>query len=55
MLSPFLFPFVVDVVTELARDSLLGELLYFDYFLLVIETTERLRNKFRKWTRAYES
>ena len=35
VLSPFLFAVVVDVVTELARDCVLSELLYVDDLILM--------------------
>ena len=35
VLSPFLFALVVDVVTELANDSILSELLYADDLVLM--------------------
>ena len=38
VLSPFLYAVVVDVVTELARKSILGELLYVDDLVLMSET-----------------
>ena len=48
MLSPFLSAVVVDVVTELAREGVLSELLHADDFVLLSETIEGLRNKFLK-------
>ena len=38
---------MVDVITELAREGVLSELLYADYTVLISDTIE-LRNKFRK-------
>ena len=38
MLSPFLFPVLVDVVTELATEDVLSELLYADSLVLMSET-----------------
>ena len=55
VLSPFLFVVVVDVVTELAREGALSELLYADYLVLMSETIERLRDKFFKWKEALEN
>ena len=46
---------VVDVVTELARESELNELLYADDLVLMSETIEGLRNKLLKWKEALES
>ena len=46
VLSPFIFAVVVDVVTELAREGALSELLYADDLILMSETIEGLRNKF---------
>ena len=44
-----LSPFVIDVVTELARESLLTELLYADGFVFISEIIYGLSNDFRKW------
>ena len=55
VLSPFLYAMVVDVVTELAREGTLSELLYADDLVLMSETIEGLRNKFLKWKDAIES
>ena len=43
-----LFAVVVDVVTELARQDEISELLYSDDLVSMSETIEGLRNKFRK-------
>ena len=48
VLSPFLFAFVVDVVTEFSREGALSELLYADDFVLMNYIIEGLRNKFLK-------
>ena len=40
VLSPFLFAVVVDVVTELAREGALSELLYADDLVLMSETID---------------
>ena len=48
MLSPYLFPAVVDVVSELARDGVLSELLYADDLVLMNEAFNGFRNKFLK-------
>ena len=54
VLSPF-FALVVNVVTELARDFALSELLYADDLVLMSETIEGLRNMFLKLKEAFES
>ena len=46
VLSTFLLAVVVDVVTELAREDALSELLHADDLVLMSETIEGLRNKF---------
>ena len=46
---------VVDVVTELARQSALSELLYADDLVLLSETIEGLRNKFLEWQKAFDT
>ena len=43
-----------DVVTELAREGVLCELLYADNLVLMSETIERLRNSFLRWKEAFE-
>ena len=53
--SHFYFALVVDVVTELAREDALSELLYADDLVLMSETIEGFRNKFIKWKEAFES
>ena len=40
---------VVDVVTVLARDDALSEVLYADDLVLMSETIEGLKNKFLIW------
>ena len=55
VLSPLVFAVVVDVVTEDARNGLLGEMLYADDLVLTSETIEGLREKFQKWKQAFES
>ena len=55
VLSPFLFAVVVDVITEFAREGALSELLYADYFVLMSEIIEGLKNKFLKWKEVFES
>ena len=46
--SPFCFAVVVDVVTELAKDCVLSEVLHADDLVLMCETIEGLWNKFIK-------
>ena len=55
VLSPFVFVVVVDVVTVLAREGALSELMYAGDFVLMSETTEGLRNSFLKWNEAFEN
>ena len=49
------FALVVDVVSELAREGVLGELLYADDLIVMSETVMVLRNKFLKWKEAFVS
>ena len=49
VLSTFLFTVVADVVTKLARDGVLSELLYADDLELMSEIIKGLRNEFIKW------
>ena len=46
---------VVDVVSGLAREGVLSELLCVFNMVLMSETTEGLGSKFRKWREAFES
>ena len=55
MLSPFLFAVVVDVVTDLAREGVVKNLLYADDLVLMREIIEEFRNKFLKCKEAFES
>ena len=55
MLSPFLFAVVVDVVTDLAREGVVKNLLYADDLVLMSEIIEEFRNKFLKCKEAFES
>ena len=55
VLSPFLFAVVVDVVTEIAIEGALSELLYADDLILMNETNDGLRNKLFKLKKAFES
>ena len=52
--SPFLFAVVVDIVTELAREGALSELLYADDLVLMREMIEVFRNKYLKWKEDFE-
>ena len=49
------FAVVVDVVTELAREGVLSELLYADDLVLMSETIDGLRTMFMKWKEAFVS
>ena len=49
VLSAFCSAAVVDVVTQLVRGCLLHALGYIGDLVLMSETMEGLRNKFRKW------
>ena len=53
VLSPFLFTVVADVVTELAREGVLSELLYADDLVMMSETIKGLSNYFFKWKEAF--
>ena len=56
MLSPsFVFAFVVGVVTELAREGVLSELLCADDLVLIGGTIEELKDKSSKWKEAFGS
>ena len=55
VLSPFVFSMVVDVVTGLARECALCELLYADDLVLMSETIEELWVKFLRWKESIES
>ena len=52
VLSPFLFPLVVDVITAIERE---GELLYADDLVLMSERIKGIWNKFLKRKEACES
>ena len=54
VLSPFLFAVVVNIVTEFAKEGVLGEFLYAGDLFLMRETIVGLRNKFLKW-KTFES
>ena len=55
VLSPFIFAVVVDVVTEFAREGVLGELMYADDLVLMSETIEGHSNKLLNWKEVFES
>ena len=46
---------VVDVVTKLAKDGVLSEVLYAGDSVLMSETIEGIKNKFIKWKESFES
>ena len=48
LLSPLVFAIVVDIVMENVRNGLMSEMLYADNLVLISETMEGLREKFRK-------
>ena len=54
VLSPLLFAIAVDVIVEEAREGLMYEILYADDLVIVSETMEELREKFKKWKEALE-
>ena len=49
----FFFAVMVDVVTELSGEGVLGVLLYPADLVLMSETIVGLRNKFIKWKQAF--
>ena len=51
----FLFALVVDVVTELAGEGVLSELLHADDSILMSSTIDELRNMSKKWKEAFKS
>ena len=55
VMSPFLSAVVADVVTELAKECALSELLYANDLFLLSETIKGLTNKFLKWKESFES
>ena len=46
---------MIDIVTELARESVLSELLYVDDLVMISKTRGGLTNKPRKRKEAFES
>ena len=46
VLSPFYFAVVLDIDTQLAREAMLSDLLFFGDLVLISETIEALGNKF---------
>ena len=55
LLSPLVFPIVVDVFMESVRIGLKSEMLYADNLVLTCEKMEGLREKLWKQKEAYES
>ena len=55
VLSPFCFAVVVDVVTLLAREWELSEMMYAVAAFLMSEIIKELINKFLKWKDDFES
>ena len=53
VLSPYPFTFLIDVVTEMAKEGVLSELLCADDLVLMSETIQALRNKSLKWKKAH--
>ena len=49
VLSPLLFAFLIDVVTEGVKEGLLEGILYADDLLLMAETIQDVCRKFYKW------
>ena len=52
--SPLIFAFVVDVVTEHAREGLLHEILYVDDLVLMSESWDDFRERFQRWRSALD-
>ena len=46
---------MVDVVTELAKEDALSDLLFVDDLVIISERITGLWNKFKKWKEAFES
>ena len=55
VLSPLLFPIVVDVNTENARRGVVNELLYADDLVLMSEDMEDLKERFWNWKDTLEN
>ena len=55
VMSHFLLAVVVDIVTSMAREGVLSELLYADDLILMNEVIEGIRSKFLEWKVAFES
>ena len=49
VILPFVFPMVIDVITEAARNKSMIEVLYADYLVLMSDNIEDLRSKFDRW------
>ena len=54
VLSPFLFVVVVNVITDLVTEGVLGNLQYDDDLILLRWMIQGLGNKFRNWMAAFE-
>ena len=52
VLSPLIFAFVVDVVTEHAREGLFNTILHVDDLVLKSENLDNLRERFQRWRSA---
>ena len=55
VLSSFIYAVVVDVITELAKQVMLSELLCADDLVFISYRIEELWNKFIKWKEDIES
>ena len=55
VLSPLLFPIVVDVIAENARRGVVNELLYADDLVIMSKDMEDLKERFWNWKDALES
>ena len=55
VLSPLVFAILVDVVTERVRNGLMSKMLYVVDLVLTSVMMEGLKEKFWKWTEAFES
>ena len=54
VLSPLIFAIVSDVVTDHAREGLLNEILYANDLVLMSESLDDLRERFKRWRSALE-
>ena len=55
VLSPLLFPIVVDVITENARRAVVNKLMFANDLVLMSKTMEDLKERFWNWKDALES